>query len=357
MLDRSDRFDRVWRSTNITLRHQVDVLYNNQVVVEDLTIGSGRVNVNRARAALRALDLTVQDPTLIPSTTSPLMPYGFELRVQVGVEFVPGDYELIPQGVFPINRSAAGDRTLETRIKALDRSERVRRTRFEEDWLILDGTPPDEAIMALVNPAIPGCEYLFPDLTGTMSRTVLPAWRTDRWAVVRQIAEAWGCWGRFDPLGRLVTATEPSFENSPVVWTYADDEMLVSADVDVDDEEIVNRVVATGGNSTTGQYRGQATDDNPLSPTFYNGPCGPRAVGYHSDFFTSNEQCEAAAIGQLAARRGRDRNVDFKAMIHPAHEGGDVVVATSTSLGVNELYMLEEFDIALTPADVGQLVH
>src|ERR1700756_727116 len=75
-----------------------------------LHVTEGSVVVDRSAQYKRSSNLTAIDPTgqLVPSDVSGIMtPFGTEVRPYKGVKYsdTPGDYEVVPLGVFRIGKS------------------------------------------------------------------------------------------------------------------------------------------------------------------------------------------------------------------------------------------------------------
>lgn len=330
---------------------RVDVLFDREVVVEDLNVVDGSIIWDRNAAALAWLECTIADPDRVPvGPADVLTPFGFELRVWRGV-VVGGVAELVPLGTFPIQRSRVEAVGLLTMVTALDRSQLVSDARFEDDEQIPAGTNYATAIEQLIAGGVDGLEYLFPTVSFTTPLLTFSA-QDDRWEAAQRMARSIGHEILFDGLGRCVLRPEPTFDTAPVA-TIAVGENMVAAAVELDRERAYNRVVAFSANASTGdQFRGVATDDDPQSPTYYFGPFGRKPRFYASEFIASDAQAASAAQAILASNLGVARSIDFTAVPDPRLECSDVVRIVCPSLGLDELHIIDEVTIGLGPEEV-----
>lgn len=358
---------------------RVDVLFDRQVIVEGVAVLDGSITFDRTAARLASLDITLLDPVRIPTgPTDVLTPFGYELRVWRGVKYrdtassetvfvtFDGDSlvfdgdpivigsvdfdvaEIMPLGTFPIQRSQVNAVDRVTQIQAFDRSQLVSDARFEDDYQVAQGTNYATAIEALISDGVDGLEYLFPSVSDTTPLLTFSA-QEDRWEAAQRMARSIGHEILFDGLGRCVLRPEPTFDTEPVA-TVADAVNLLDATVALDREPAYNKVVVFSVNASTGaQYRGTATDDDPTSPTFYDGPFGRKPRFYYSEFVASNAQARRAARAILSSQLGVAKTVDLSLVPDPRLECSDVVRVTNTALGIDELHIIDRLSLSLGP--------
>lgn len=329
---------------------RVDVIADGTVIAEDIPIVSGRVTFDRRAERLARLDVTVADPVRIPEDADDVLtPFGYELAVWRGVE-LPDGPELLPLGVFPIQRSDVDGVTLLSEISTVDRSQLVADARFEDDYQIAAGTNYAAAIEALIADGVSGLTYLFPSI-GHVTPLLTFAAQEDRWVAAQSMARSCGMEILFDGLGRCVMRPEPAFTGTPVA-TIAEGVNMTGVGLSLDRQGAYNRVIAIGRNASTGdQFSGVATDDNPASPTYYFGRFRKRSRFYFSEFLASAAQAASAASAILTANLGVARAVDFAAIPDPRLECSDVVVMRNTVLDIDELHIIETLSIGLGPED------
>ena len=70
---------------------------------------------------------------------------------------------------------------------------------------------------------------------------------------------------------------------------------------------------------------GFASDGDPASPTYYNGPFGKKPRFYSSQYITTTEQANDVAINMLAEALAINSSLTFNALMVPFLESGDVI--------------------------------
>lgn len=332
------------------LATRVDVLLDGDVLpVTDLAVTRGTVIVDRTHSIQGSCSVSIADPVRVPvAADDVLTPYGYELQVWRGISVLGGQI-MAPLGVFPIQRSSVDGTTLLSEIVARDRSQLVSDALFEDTYQVASGTNYATAIEALISDGVSGLEFLFPDTTHT-TPTLTFGGDDDRWAAARQMARSLGNELLFDGLGRCVMRAEPSFQSEPV-GAIAEGVNMIDALVKLDRGPAVNKVIATSANASLGdQFRGEAVDDDPASPTYYSGPFGKKVRRHVSPFYASDGQCAAGAAAILKANLGVARAVSAKATVDPRRETSDVIRVKRESLGLNdELHIVDRVTMGLAP--------
>jgi len=121
-------------------------------------------------------------------------------------------------------------------------------------------------------------------------------------------------------------------------------------------EGVYNAVVATGeGADTEEPARAVAVDDNPMSPTYWDGPFGKVPRFYSSPFVTTDEQAATAAASILAQSLGAPYNVNFQTIANPALEVLDPIhvryPVQGRSLSMREeTHIIQSITIPLSPS-------
>ena len=340
-------------SHQITTR--VDVLYNRQVVESDLPMVSGIITWDRDAARLASLTMRIADPVRVPvSSVDVLTPFGYEIQVLRGAYLATGDPELVSLGVFPIQKSSIEGVYLNTDIQARDRSQQVSDARLEDTYVVSAGTNYATAISALILDGVPDLTVQFPTTAYTTPQLIFDA-QDDRWTRAQEMARSIGMEVYFDGVGVCKLRAEPSFTGDPV-YTIETGVNLVAAKVELDREQSYNKVIAVSRNASLGtQYRGEAADNDPTSPTYYGGPFGHKPRFFYSEFLNSDAQATAAAQGLLASNLGVARGVDLESLPNPLLETGDLIYAEYTDIGVQDLHIVDRMQLGLTPDSSTQL--
>lgn len=330
----------------------VDALGNET----DLEIVDGHVSLD-AKASIRGhLDLSVApESALIPSEpTDPLAPYGSEIRVSRGVEYPEGDRELVALGVFRIQDVEVNDEgeSLSLLITGLDRASVVVDARFEEPYEVAAGTNYAAAIQETLEAGYPEIECDF--ISTTLTTPALVAEEgADRWEFCQEMAKAMGCSLYFNGEGVCVLTPIVSFVSGTPDWELVEGDggVLLSAGRRWTREGAFNRVIATGENlgETDTPSRGIATDENPLSPTYYYGPFGRVPRFYRSEFITTDEQAAGAAAAILAKELGTSQQINFGSVVNPKIQPDAIVRIDRSRAGISsEDHIVDSVEIPLT---------
>ena len=100
-----------------------------------------------------------------------------------------------------------------------------------------------------------------------------------------------------------------------------------------------------------------ATDDDPNSPTYWNGPFGRKtAPDQRLDTINTQEQAEEAAQALLSRFKGKASSVTFESVHNPLVEPFDVITVSATDAVArtvhNENHVLDQISYSL---DVGEM--
>jgi hypothetical protein len=315
-------------------------------------IVDGTVTLDQTAAVRGRCDVALTDDgtlDLVPDSASSLLaPYGNEIRLGRGITYPDGTTELVGLGVFRIQDAQIDDTPdgLQIRISGLDRAQRVIDARFEEPYNVTAGTNYATAILDVIQAAWPDVPY---ELTATAltAPALIAQEGDDRWKFAQDMATAIAMRLYFD--GDGVLRLVPSVLALPVTTlAEGDGGVLVQAGRRWTREGTYNRVIATGENTgETAPARGVATDENPLSPTYYYGPFGRVPRFYASPFITTDAQAAGAAQKILDDELGTSEQVSFGALVLPHLEPGDTVIITRNLAGIDEDHVIDALTLPL----------
>lgn len=263
----------------------------------------------------------------------------------------------MPLGVFRTttysNVKSSG--TYRTRVAGVDRSQAVADAKLLDNFPIQKDSEPSTVIQALLTTSYPYIEFgswyvsdkKFPELT------VLAGADSNPWYTVMDMARSIGCRVYFDGLGRVVLKQITEDLNNPVE-TYEDDGRSVVIEISKEQDlaAIFNGVVAVGESTGIGlPVQVVVWDDNPESPTYYQGKYGSKPAWYTSSFITTEAQASDAAIAMLKELTGAPETLSWSQVVNPALEVGDVVKIVNSSTGTDATVVLDSLVIPLNPGN------
>lgn len=313
------------------MRARARVLAPGQTGVDpvgtEIPIFDGDVKLDQTADVRGSLDLTTDGTGWDPRVgRSLLQPYGTELYVERGVQVSGGSIEWVGQGYYRITsveQDQAPDGTLQVtgqdRMSAIIDAKLLAPKQYAAN--VLASTVFDE----LVHDVLPDAVIDFTVTDRTLGRQQVA--EDDRYALLRDIADSLAAVMYFDHRGHLVVAPAPSTTTPPVLTVSGGPGgVLVKASRALTRDGVYNIVVASGeGADEKTAVRGVAYDDNPSSPTYWQGDYGQVPRFYSSPLLTTVGQAAAAARTLLTQSIGLPFNVTFSAVPHPGLEPGDIV--------------------------------
>lgn len=349
----SDQFlDAIVASHRIAVRA---TLLDAGEETELVTVIDGSVTLDARAISRGRMDVSIVDDGtlgLVPTeATAPLAPYGNEIRLERGVTYRDGTTELAALGVFRIDDADVDDdgQQLVIHLTGLDRSARIADAKFEAPYQVAAGTNYTEAILDAIQAAYPDVVHDLADTTLTTPQ-LLAEEGADRWAFCQEMATSIGMDLYFDGIGTLVLRPVAQFGASEPIWDIVEGEngVLITAARRWSRQGAFNRVIATGENTgEAAPSRGVATDDNPLSPTYYYGPFGKVPRFHKSQLITSDDQAVDAAAAILAREIGTTQSVELGSVVNPALIPGDVIRATRARAGIDEDHIVDQLTVPL----------
>lgn len=341
----------------LTHSHQivtrVDAFYQGALTLSDIPITDGSVTVDRGSTVRRTLSLTVADPRLLPwDASDPLAVYGQTLVVQRGIRFTDGSTELLQLGTFRIDEPAA-----DVHLGPLTLTGKSKEAAIIDDKFLAPATTRGQgscvqAIQFLIQQTLPDATVVNLTADGRNPTCAVATWdaNSDRWDAVTQIAASMQAEIYVDHLDRFVIVDIPNALTNPVVWEIADGEggTLMSATRHMSRASVFNAVVVSGENSATGTapVSAVAMDNDPNSPTRWDGPYGHVPTTYSSALVTSVGQAQVTADAMLPDLISPNVTMDIATVPNPALEAGDCLRTVAT--GRKQLYLAQSFTVPLT---------
>jgi Domain of unknown function (DUF5047) len=330
-----------------TVASTVDLYTANVLVKADIPIVDGSVTATRKANARRSFDLTIG---LHDWETLDIDCYKSRVKINIGIELIPGVRRTLPQGFFRVDgvqRSVLGD--LQVSGTSLE-------SYVIDDRFFTPRTPPKgsgtiASIQALIVESMPDATFT---VTATKDKVVgmTAPWERERWEAVTALADSIDAEVFCAPTGLFVIQDKVDFGNTDVqaVWTVdaGPDGVLVSLTENHTRNQVYNAVVASGQSSDQDvpPVWDVATDNNPASPTWWGGPFGHVTRFYANPNFTSKDQCTAAAQNLLAESIAENCEVNFGMLPNPGLEPGDAI-RVRTLNRTTRVHAIDELTIPL----------
>lgn len=339
--------------------HQVDYRATAHTAIlgeRDIPLVGGSVTADAKSQVRRTATIEVGDPGLWPSTPEhALSPISSQLALAYGIVIPRVGTEWVPLIRGPIQSVSGRLPALAAlRVQVADRSARIAEDRLLAPIQTAPAATIPAAITALILGSDPTAQVI--DQSGSVQGCPVLDIEAQRWADgVEALADAGGLEVVCDPLGRFVIRNQPTLADPPV-WTIDTGGVLITADLELTRAQVYNAVVARG-QRTDGTPPVQAVvyDDDPASPTRWDGPFGRKPRFYTSPLLTTVVQCQATGRALLERVKGIAAGVQLEALVNPALEPGDVVEVVLDD-GTRQLHILDQAPVPLTPSGSQTLV-
>lgn len=266
-------------------------------------------------------------------------PISTRIRIRHGIEFAPGDRELINFGLYQVTEAEDSTDSPTTTVSAssfesfLIASELGRPTRFDA------GTSDAMIRQACASVFGGSVSVRWDDRVADKSGTAMPPVMLDttRWDLIDgdsktdSVAGALGVRVIADADGGLIVVPVPTLQDAPVgEIRRGRGGLLIRKGRQLTQDGVYNEVIASGSSVdglSVGPVRVRDTDPN--SATYYSRPIieggfGPRPFVYTSSLLTSESACTNAARAKLAELIGQRQQVTFDGLHNPLTEPGDV---------------------------------
>ena len=270
-----------------------------------------------------------------------LSPFGVLVRVRIGIEYGPGDREMIPAGLY---RCRATVRGFGSKIVELE-GESFEAPVIEDEFPAVRqfGTQPgSDLLTTLIRETLPSARIRF-----GVEDQVMPAFVSadeSRWGVVDgnadspSVARALAARVATDRSGTFVVGPVPSLQDDPVgTVDSGPGQLLVSSSEKLTRDGVYNRIAVRGESSDpdippVGPFI--VEDDDPLSPTFIGtdplrGGFGAVTFHYATPLITKADQAIQTGRSMLAPKLGLRQQLDFTQQFDPSHDSGDVLLVRS----------------------------
>lgn len=346
---------------------------DGNVVVSDLKVVGGSVRADRGNNIRRRGSISLAGLDYLPGVAdydAPLHPLsGNEVKLYRGVRFGSGStatYEYIPLGTFgiiSIGVEDSGD-DLSVTVELEDRGREVSIATFTDFYIVAAGTNYATAIESLIENRRTGrFNFNFPPIVAVTPQMIIEG-GTDPWEKAYEMAQSVAHELFFDVDGVCVMRKAPIIGVDPVVADYEEGDSgvkfrLLDVGRTLSRQDVHNHIVVYGENTdNAAPVRGEATDSDPLSPTYVGSPVGTgdfySAEEMRSEYVTTATQANELAAARLRQTLSIRQSAQFTTIVNPAHEPSDVITVKRGRAKVDQQYIIQSLTI---PLDAGSAMN
>lgn len=330
-------------------------------MASDLPVSGGSISMDTTSAVRRSGTIDIANPLLWPEDPEAMLsPIGSELFVEYGI-VLPGraEPEWIPVIRGPVTkagRSKPAGSSAAVKLTLADRSQKIAEDRYATATQVGGGASTYVGVITdLIQRTLP--DAVIHDLTGDATPCPTFEIQQNPWTDgIEKLADAIAAEVFCNPVGEFVIRPQPQLTD-PSVWLVDSGQkgVLIGADEEIDRESVYNGVTASGQRSDgIPPVSATVVDDDPTSPTYWDGPFGHKPRFYVSPLLTDVDQCAATAAALLARAKGRQKAITLTALCNPALDGGDVFLTKDGAEVAAQI--LDSGTIPLSPKDAQSLV-
>jgi hypothetical protein len=315
---------------------------------DTLEVASGSVTLDGGRNIRRQGSITLAPGSFSDLTPLEKITEQSRLRVERGIKFIDGTTEWVTIAVLAVQSAAMSLGKGTCAVNAYDPSACI-----EDFGLITDYTPTGtcvDEIKHLVDDAL--WEKAVWTVDAGIDTVVKPADGTvlkgGRWQAINTLATSLGAQVFCDNEGHWRLAKiDTTFTHIAAALHTGDGGVIIDGSSAKNRQDLFNAVVVrwddpNGGGTVI------RTDNDPKSPTYWDGPFGKRPAQEQSiSSIDTQQQAEKAADALLAEKKGFTATVDFQSLHNPLLEPGDCLdVKVGTVL--HQIHVIDSISYNLT---------
>lgn len=248
-------------------------------------------------------------------------------------------------------------------LEAGDDAGRLREYPIEPGWPSLADDDLDRVLLDGIQYLVNAC---YPDaapptwvvdgsVDDTQTWSEQSVFQGDRVVAVKDMADALGAWVRVGVGGNWLVDPLPT-ASTTADWTFDVGEQSTTATLsrlskDDDRDDIYNAVRLRYELPFAGSFVVEATDDDPASPTYYDGAFGKKPKTIDNDLVDTEANAQAACDALLEQYRGIGRVLTVGGVYNPLLEPGDTV-AVRLGDGTLEKHLVDRIELPLNPGEM-----
>ena len=332
-------------------------VWNSDRKLATLAIDKGRVSVSNNNTIRRTCEIhLITDRTtanLVPTTGfDNITPFGNELKLFRGVQYLDGSTEYIPLGVFAITDVMIKDTDsgVEMTIQGQDRSLYIQRAKWTQPYQMLS-TTLEASLTAMLQYVYPNTSTNFPTTNVTVQQIVYGADNSnDPWSDAVSLAALVGYDLYFDVTGVCSLKKFPDTSTSTVAATFVEGKqtLITSIDRTISSKDTYNGVIYTvSGSKIATPIRVEVWDEDTTSPTYRYGVFGQAPTFINSSVLQTSADAIAAATSLLYTYIGAQEQINWISLVDPTLDANDVVYVSTAGSKVSRLLIIDALDIPL----------
>lgn len=315
----------------------------------EIPIIDGEVRADASADIRSSLGLSTSGASMWPHAPDDLLaPYGNEIWAARGIDYGNGVREIMGLGYFRIDTTSQLEGPNgEISITASDRMAGIIDARLVVPQQFTPGQSLAHAFDVLVHDVYPDAEIVYDFDASTSLFTTSHTAEEDRYGFLNNLARSRGKIMYWDYTGRLRVESPPD-PNTPVYEVSSGAHgVLIEISRSLTRQGVYNAVVVNGETPTDlPPVQAIVYDNNPASPTYWNGPFGHVPRFYYSSFITTNAAAFSAGQSILQQAIGLPYNINFQAIVNPALEPFDPIRITAPDR--TDIHVIDSLTIPLT---------
>lgn len=313
-------------------RSRVEVWREGVQVAEDIEFFDGNVSATLTSQVTRQLQFTISEEHWPLEPDDLFAPYGNEIRAFVGIDNgagIPYEWQVFRGRINEVTLLADGSMS----VFCLDRAADVNDSGFT--------LPENSTFLALVTDefrrlVIEGVpDATFGTFDNIIMRVPVLTWESDRGSACDDLATAsgayWYALANGDYVIRFIPWTVA--QTSLITLRDGDGGSIISAEPSLSRENVFNVVTVVGeradGSAPTFAF---ASDENPDSPTYINGPFGRKSKLVQAQAATNQGQAASLARSLLKQAKALTQSWSVTISPDPSLELGDAVTIQARGL-------------------------
>lgn len=342
-------------------------LYTSRFTSSEAGFINGSVKISRTGQTRRSfsLDMAVEGYSVFNDLFDPML--GYDYKLYRGIEYAPGDEEVVPLGVFKADTATlktSGTTGTSVSMTGYDYSYLFSQSKFRTSFYVATGAAYAATIQALYTAKAPLCQWATTDLNIGYTAYTLPVMNfTDKdnpWETMGKLAQSMQSEAYYDQDGLLTVrliqdpaTITPALDLTAGVTAVRVGSLVRKTSV----SKTYNGVIVRGSAPwLLLPISGEAWDTDEFSPTYRYGAFGERPEYIEDAYVTSSGQADAVALAELYKVKGASEEISFNIIPDPRLDVLDTAIVRDNSIGVYDMLAIDSLTIPLMGGQMSGVV-